>query len=120
MSIKVLGIDIAKNTFQLHGTDDAGKAVLKKHLSRNRLSPYVANLHCPSRKLISRTVTPPTVRNDDVDHRLVEFTRPFQEQVAAPIATQDYPFPVTDACASNDNNQNSGSRFVSNDARSTR
>jgi len=45
MTIKVLGIDIAKNTFQLHGADDAGKAVLKKRLPRNRLSPYVANLH---------------------------------------------------------------------------
>jgi len=32
MTIKVLGIDIAKNTFQLHGADDAGKAVLKKRL----------------------------------------------------------------------------------------
>ena len=45
MTIKVLGIDITKNTFQLHGTDDSGKAVLKKRLPRNRLSPYVANLH---------------------------------------------------------------------------
>ena len=27
MTIKVLGIDIAKNTFQLQGADDAGKAV---------------------------------------------------------------------------------------------
>jgi len=45
MTIEVLGIDIAKNTFQLHGADDAGTAVLKKRLPRNRLSPYVANLH---------------------------------------------------------------------------
>jgi transposase len=44
MSINVLGIDIAKNTFQLHGTDDAGKMVLKKRLSRNQLAAYVANL----------------------------------------------------------------------------
>lgn len=29
MAIKVLGIDIAKNTFQLHGVDGSGKAVLK-------------------------------------------------------------------------------------------
>ena len=45
MTIKVLGIDIAKNTFQLHGTDDTGKTILKKRLSRNRFSPYVANLN---------------------------------------------------------------------------
>jgi transposase len=44
MSINVLGIDIAKNTFQLHGVDTLGKAVLKKRLSRNQLAHYVANL----------------------------------------------------------------------------
>ena len=48
---------------------------------------------------------PPIVHNDDVDHRLLETARSFQEQVAALIATQDYPFPVTGACASDDNNQ---------------
>lgn len=30
MNIKVLGIDLAKNVFQLHGVDDRGKKVLKK------------------------------------------------------------------------------------------
>jgi len=44
MTINVLGIDIAKNTFQLHGVDGAGKAVLKKRLSRSKLTAYVANL----------------------------------------------------------------------------
>jgi transposase len=44
MNTKVLGIDIAKTTFQLHGVDGLGKAVLKKRLSRNHLAAYVANL----------------------------------------------------------------------------
>lgn len=44
MTIKILGIDIAKNTFQLHGADASGKMVLKKRLSRHELSAYVANL----------------------------------------------------------------------------
>jgi transposase len=44
MSINILGIDIAKNRFQLHGADDMGKAVLKKRLSRDQLGAYVANL----------------------------------------------------------------------------
>ena len=44
MTISVLGIDIAKNTFQLHGADSSGNTVLKKRLSRNKLSAYVANL----------------------------------------------------------------------------
>jgi len=72
-----------------------------------------------SRKRISHIITPLTVRNDDVGHRLPGIARPFQAQVAALIATQDYPFPVTGECASDDNNQNSGSRFVANDDRST-
>lgn len=42
--IKVLGIDLAKNSFQLHGVDENGNVVLKKKLSRNKLSPFVANL----------------------------------------------------------------------------
>lgn len=44
MTIDILGIDIAKNTFQLHGADWTGKVVLKKRLPRPKLSAYVANL----------------------------------------------------------------------------
>lgn len=34
MTITVIGIDIAKNVFQLHGVDDEGRPVLKKRLTR--------------------------------------------------------------------------------------
>ncbi len=44
MTISVLGIDIAKNTFQLHGTDCAGNSILRKRLPRNKLAAFVANL----------------------------------------------------------------------------
>lgn len=44
MTISVVGIDIAKNTFQLHGADSVGKPVLKMRLARHKLAPYVANL----------------------------------------------------------------------------
>lgn len=44
MTINVLGIDIAKSSFQLHGVDEVSKPVLKKRLSRNQLAAYVANL----------------------------------------------------------------------------
>ena len=44
MTIHTLGIDIAKSTFQLHGADIAGKAVLKKRLPRNELAAHTANL----------------------------------------------------------------------------
>ena len=44
MNITTLGIDIAKNVFQLHGVDSRGKSVLKKRLSRDKLVSFVANL----------------------------------------------------------------------------
>jgi len=43
-NVSTLGIDLAKNVFQLHGTDSKGKAVLKKRLSRNKLLEYLANM----------------------------------------------------------------------------
>lgn len=44
MTIHVLGIDIAKSVFQLHGADIAGRAVLRKRLPRHKLAAYIANL----------------------------------------------------------------------------
>ncbi|MGI9292640.1 MAG: IS110 family transposase [Pseudomonadales bacterium] len=47
MNISVIGIDIAKNVFQLHGVDCNGKAILRKRISRDNLSAYIAKLsHC--------------------------------------------------------------------------
>lgn len=43
-NIKVLGIDLAKNVFQVHGTDAKGKCVLRKRLSRAKLMEFMANL----------------------------------------------------------------------------
>ena len=37
MNIKILGIDIAKNVFELHGVDKNGKTVLKKRVNRDKL-----------------------------------------------------------------------------------
>ena len=44
MTISMLGIDIAKNTFQLHGTDSVGNTVLKRRLPRHKLAADVANI----------------------------------------------------------------------------
>lgn len=44
MNINILGIDIAKNLFQLHAVDKGGKAVLKQRLSRDKLLPFIAKL----------------------------------------------------------------------------
>ena len=42
--ISVLGIDLAKNVFQLHGVDEKGKTVFQKRLSRNKLAEFICNL----------------------------------------------------------------------------
>lgn len=44
MTLSILGIDIAKNTFQLHGADKSGNTVLKRRLPRRKLAAHVANL----------------------------------------------------------------------------
>ena len=44
MNISVLGVDIAKHIFQLHGVDSSGKRMLKQRIEREKLSTYVANL----------------------------------------------------------------------------
>jgi len=44
MNIKTIGIDIAKNVFQVHGMDARGKTVLTKRLSRAKLSEFIATL----------------------------------------------------------------------------
>ena len=43
-NIKVLGIDLAKNVFQLHGTDNKEKCILRKKLSRQKLIEFMSNL----------------------------------------------------------------------------
>jgi transposase len=44
MNITILGIDLAKNVFQLHGVDSTGKTILRKKLNRDKLLEYIANL----------------------------------------------------------------------------
>src|SRR3954463_1921870 len=43
-NLTLLGIDLAKNVFQLHGIDDKGNCVLKKQLSRQKLPEFIAQL----------------------------------------------------------------------------
>lgn len=42
--ITTLGIDLAKNIFQLHGVDAQGQVVLKKRITREKLPSFIANL----------------------------------------------------------------------------
>ncbi len=44
MNISTLGIDIAKNVFQLHGVDARSKVVLKKRISRDKLASTITRV----------------------------------------------------------------------------
>src|SRR5947207_4417768 len=44
MQISTIGIDIAKNVFQVHGVDAAGKPVLKKQLRRGQILEFFGKL----------------------------------------------------------------------------
>jgi len=44
MNITTIGLDIAKNVFQIHGVDANGKVVLRKQLKRNQVLAFFANL----------------------------------------------------------------------------
>lgn len=43
-NVTLLGVDIAKNVFQLHGIDEQGNPVLRKRLSRSNFIREVANM----------------------------------------------------------------------------
>jgi transposase len=44
MKITTVGIDLAKNVFQIHGVDQHGKVVLKKQLKRSQMTEFFVNL----------------------------------------------------------------------------
>jgi len=43
-TISVLGIDLAKQSFQLHGVNEQGQTVMRKSLTRKKLTAFIANL----------------------------------------------------------------------------
>jgi transposase len=44
MMLTTIGLDLAKNVFQVHGTDERGKAILRKSLKRAEVVRFFANL----------------------------------------------------------------------------
>ena len=44
MNSTTIGLDIAKNIFQVHGVDGKGKGVLRKSLRRAQVLAFFANL----------------------------------------------------------------------------
>ncbi len=44
MEITTIGLDLAKNVFQVHGVNERGRSVLRKQLKRDQVAPFFANL----------------------------------------------------------------------------
>ena len=44
MDIKVIGLDLAKNVFQVHGVDASGRALLRRQLKRREVCAFFAKL----------------------------------------------------------------------------
>ncbi len=44
MEITTIGLDIAKNVFQVHGVDRTGEVVIRRQLRRRQLLPFFKNL----------------------------------------------------------------------------
>lgn len=44
MNISVLGVDLAKSLFQLHGVNDTGKVVMRRKVTRAKLRETVMQL----------------------------------------------------------------------------
>jgi transposase len=44
MKITTIGIDLAKNVFQVHGVDEHGRAVLRKQIKRAQVAQFFSNL----------------------------------------------------------------------------
>jgi transposase len=44
MNITTVGIELAKNVFQVHGVDAPGRVVLRRQLRREQVAPYFVNL----------------------------------------------------------------------------
>ncbi len=44
MNITTVGIDLAKNIFQVHGVDERGKPLLRNSLKRSQVASFFANL----------------------------------------------------------------------------
>ena len=62
MNIKRLGIDLAKNSFSLCGTDEDGHIVLEKTVKRKELLPFLSQLIFPR-------ISGHQVKNDNLNSR---------------------------------------------------
>ncbi len=59
MKVTTVGIDLAKNLFQVHGVNEYGKVVTKKQIRRDQLAEFFVNL---TACLIGRPCKTPAAR----------------------------------------------------------
>jgi transposase len=45
MNVKTIGIDLAKNVFQIHGVDEHGKRLFNKQLRRAQMASFLPTSH---------------------------------------------------------------------------
>jgi hypothetical protein len=83
MKITAVGIDLAKNVFQVHGIDGRGKVVLRKQLQRAQVAVCFASM-C-SRWRVARWITPSS-QNVLIVHRLRSPARPLTRAGSARTA----------------------------------
>jgi transposase len=55
MKISTLGIDLAKDIFQIHAVDQHGKVIQRKKLRRSEMAAYFSNLE-PCLRNVSMTL----------------------------------------------------------------
>ncbi len=44
MNISTIGLDLAKNVFQVHGIDDTGKVIVRRSFRRRQMMPFFTKL----------------------------------------------------------------------------
>ena len=44
MQVSTIGVDLAKNVFQVHGVDNAGKVVITRQLRRQQVIDFYSSL----------------------------------------------------------------------------
>ena len=44
MNVSTIGVDLAKNVFQVHGVDSAGKAIITRQLRRKQVLEFFSKL----------------------------------------------------------------------------
>ncbi len=45
MSVVTVGLDLAKQVFQVHGVDEAGRVVIRRQLRRDAVEGFFGNCH---------------------------------------------------------------------------